>query len=293
MIPGYDRYAWANRGMGDYQDVRSQLCINASRKHSKPPAYTKFVTKTIKGLTVTLCRHFCQDGDEFLIPVLRDEAASWNVPLPLLFEEAIHNMPVIFPPAIYDHKQGKFIKDSFKPNRVYDLSGICTEEIAAEDHHFYKTDHPDELFYSVTSSPLINEALLLYPSLLKALGKRMERNPVIISPGPGRIYLYGYRQLGELLAEKIGEQAEKLRDLLPAAYEESHAYKYMIVHNSLVDLTPGNSLDNHKHSNLNIPENSVVSAWGDPVKRARLIELSRIKKKPPASPDKGEDAGVK
>ena len=285
-----DRDLWINREKEDYHRIMRELCIS-SKVISNPNEQSEHVTEIRNGFLITLCCHCIQGADELSVPVDKSRAASWNLPLCHIFDDAINNTPRIYPAVIYDIKKRKNIITTFAESYEYDPDYDEISE-AAEDQIIpfpgQGTDPVPELRFIVNASPLLGEGLFFYKDMLTTIGKVLRNDPVILSAAPGKLFVFDSGVDG---GEFPSEHLKKYMDRFDSITFEPHIFRYHRVHKSLSDMSPGRNLIVRNNEYTKIPRGSVLSAWGDLQKRRELIDWKKRngKKEEPDEPDVPKD----
>jgi len=273
-----DPMLWINRAKNDYYEIRDELCTTGSAPVKRIVTEVSSVTAIRKGILLTLCRYAFQDGEHLLIPVNRDEAAGWNVPLSAIFNDAISNTSLLFPPVIYDIRTSEYIhipSGQVHPY-IYDDSGAVSA--AAEDAEIYSSPVSTSgsgLRLIVSTSPASGDTPLLYPGLLLFIGKRIRSDPTILICEPGKLFVFEGSN-----RSAIEGYISRYRDRFGESRTDPRIYKYfrknrILLDNSAPEDVPGADPSAEK----NIPRGSVASAWGDMETRNKLLEWKKGLKK--------------
>ena len=293
-----DPMLWINRAKNGYYDVRESLCVTGSAPKGRIVPRISDVSMIRKGILVKLNRYAYQDGDHLLIPVSRDEAASWNVPLNTVFKDAIANTSLLFPPRIYDLKTGCYIDyppEALVSPDLYDYERSVPESMAAEDVPAYKhsastpvlyasdpcTDSPPQFSSSsgddsglrliVSTSPIVGDTPILYPDLLFILGRTIKKDPTILICEPGKLFVFDDPD-----RRAIEKYIENYKKRFGITTPDPRIYKYLRKNKQLLDNTSvKEEPDNELPKESNIPRGSIASAWGDMESRNRLLDWKR------------------
>lgn len=265
-----DPMLWINRAKNGYYDIRGSLCVTGSEtKGRSVPGITE-VSMVRKGITVRLNRYAYQDGEHLLIPVSRDEAASWNVPLNAVFKDAIANTSLLFPPRIYDLKTGCYIDyppEALVPPDLYDYERSVPESMAAED----VPEDDSGLRLIVSTSPIVGNTPILYPDLLFILGRTIKKDPTILICEPGKMFVFDGAD-----RHSIEKYIDRYKKRFGITSPDPRIYKYLRKNKQLLDNTSvKEEPDTEFPKESNIPRGSIASAWGDIENRNRLLDWKR------------------
>ena len=269
-----DPMLWINRAKNDYLDVRDSLCVTGSAPKGKLSAEISNVSAIRKGILITLNRYAFQDGDHLLIPVNRDEAAGWNVPLNAMFKEAIANTADLFPPRIYDLMTSEYIDYSRSDTCAYDYERTAPIPMAAESPGIYEVmpAAPDSgLRLIVSTSPLVGDAPILYPDMLYLLGRTMKKDPTILICEPGKLFVFD-----DPNRQAVDRYISRYKKRFGITSPEPRVYKYFRKNKLLLDNTSADDTDEfNPPKETNIPRGSIASAWGDMECRNKLLDWKR------------------
>ncbi len=265
-----DPMLWINRAKNGYYDIRGSLCVTGSEtKGRSVPGITE-VSMVRKGITVRLNRYAYQDGEHLLIPVNRDEAASWNVPLNAVFKDAIANTSLLFPPRIYDLKTGCYIDyppEALVSPDLYDYERSVPESMAAED----VPEDDSGLRLIVSTSPIVGNTPILYPDLLFILGRTIKKDPTILICEPGKLFVFDGAD-----RRSIEKYIDRYKKRFGITSPDPRIYKYLRKNKQLLDNTSvKEEPDTEFPKESNIPRGSIASAWGDIESRNRLLDWKR------------------
>lgn len=265
-----DPMLWINRAKNGYYDIRGSLCVTGSEtKGRSVPGITE-VSMVRKGITVRLNRYAYQDGEHLLIPVSRDEAASWNVPLNAVFKDAIANTSLLFPPRIYDLKTGCYIDyppEALVSPDLYDYERSVTESMAAESG----PEDDSGLRLIVSTSPIVGNTPILYPDLLFILGRTIKKDPTILICEPGKLFVFDGED-----RRSIEKYIDRYKKRFGITSPDPRIYKYLRKNKQLLDNTSvKEEPDTEFPKESNIPRGSIASAWGDIENRNRLLDWKR------------------
>ncbi len=265
-----DPMLWINRAKNGYYDIRGSLCVTGSEtKGRSVPGITE-VSMVRKGITVRLNRYAYQDGEHLLIPVSRDEAASWNVPLNAVFKDAIANTSLLFPPRIYDLKTGCYIDyppEALVSPDLYDYERSVPESMAAED----VPEDDSGLRLIVSTSPIVGNTPILYPDLLFILGRTIKKDPTILICEPGKLFVFDGAD-----RRSIEKYIDRYKKRFGITSPDPRIYKYLRKNKQLLDNTSvKEEPDTEFPKESNIPRGSIASAWGDIESRNRLLDWKR------------------
>ena len=265
-----DPMLWINRAKNGYYDVRGSLCVTGSEtKGRSVPGITE-VSMVRKGITVRLNRYAYQDGEHLLIPVSRDEAASWNVPLNAVFKDAIANTSLLFPPRIYDLKTGCYIDyppEALVSPDLYDYERSVPESMAAESG----PEDDSGLRLIVSTSPIVGNTPILYPDLLFLLGRTIKKDPTILICEPGKLFVFDGAD-----RRSIEKYIDRYKKRFGITSPDPRIYKYLRKNKQLLDNTSvKEEPDTEFPKESNIPRGSIASAWGDIENRNRLLDWKR------------------
>ena len=265
-----DPMLWINRAKNGYYDVRESLCVTGSEtKGRSVPGITE-VSMVRKGITVRLNRYAYQDGEHLLIPVSRDEAASWNVPLNAVFKDAIANTSLLFPPRIYDLKTGCYIDyppEALVSPDLYDYERSVPESMAAESG----PEDDSGLRLIVSTSPIVGDTPILYPDLLFILGRTIKKDPTILICEPGKLFVFDGAD-----RRSIEKYIDRYKKRFGITSPDPRIYKYLRKNKQLLDNTSvKEEPDTEFPKESNIPRGSIASAWGDIENRNRLLDWKR------------------
>ena len=265
-----DPMLWINRAKNGYYDVRGSLCVTGSEtKGRSVPGITE-VSMVRKGITVRLNRYAYQDGEHLLIPVSRDEAASWNVPLNAVFKDAIANTSLLFPPRIYDLKTGCYIDyppEALVSPDLYDYERSVPESMAAESG----PEDDSGLRLIVSTSPIVGNTPILYPDLLFILGRTIKKDPTILICEPGKLFVFDGAD-----RRSIEKYIDRYKKRFGITSPDPRIYKYLRKNKQLLDNTSvKEEPDTEFPKESNIPRGSIASAWGDIENRNRLLDWKR------------------
>lgn len=292
-----DPMLWINRAKNGYYDVRESLCVTGSAPKGRIVPRISDVSMIRKGILVKLNRYAYQDGDHLLIPVSRDEAAGWNVPLNAIFKDAIVSTSLLFPPKIYDLKTGSYVdyphETSFSSGG-YDYENDASQSMAAESMRSYDpvpsgpvfsapgphTDSPPKYMPSaessglrliVSTSPIVGDTPILYPDLLFILGRTIKKDPTILICEPGKLFVFDDPD-----RRAIEKYIENYKKRFGITTPDPRIYKYLRKNKQLLDNTSvKEEPDNELPKESNIPRGSIASAWGDMESRNRLLDWKR------------------
>ncbi|MCR5440948.1 MAG: hypothetical protein K6E66_02455 [Lachnospiraceae bacterium] len=265
-----DPMLWINRAKNGYYDIRGSLCVTGSEtKGRSVPGITE-VSMVRKGITVRLNRYAYQDGEHLLIPVSRDEAASWNVPLNAVFKDAIANTSLLFPPRIYDLKTGCYIDyppEALVSPDLYDYERSVPESMAAESG----PEDDSGLRLIVSTSPIVGNTPILYPDLLFILGRTIKKDPTILICEPGKLFVFDGED-----RRSIEKYIDRYKKRFGITSPDPRIYKYLRKNKQLLDNTSvKEEPDTEFPKESNIPRGSIASAWGDIENRNRLLDWKR------------------
>ena len=265
-----DPMLWINRAKNGYYDIRGSLCVTGSEtKGRSVPGITE-VSMVRKGITVRLNRYAYQDGEHLLIPVSRDEAASWNVPLNAVFKDAIANTSLLFPPRIYDLKTGCYIDyppEALVSPDLYDYERSVPESMAAESG----PEDDSGLRLIVSTSPIVGNTPILYPDLLFILGRTIKKDPTILICEPGKLFVFDGAD-----RRSIEKYIDRYKKRFGITSPDPRIYKYLRKNKQLLDNTSvKEEPDTEFPKESNIPRGSIASAWGDIENRNRLLDWKR------------------
>lgn len=265
-----DPMLWINRAKNGYYDIRGSLCVTGSEtKGRSVPGITE-VSMVRKGITVRLNRYAYQDGEHLLIPVSRDEAASWNVPLNAVFKDAIANTSLLFPPRIYDLKTGCYIDyppEALVSPDLYDYERSVPESMAAESG----PEDDSGLRLIVSTSPIVGNTPILYPDLLFLLGRTIKKDPTILICEPGKLFVFDGAD-----RRSIEKYIDRYKKRFGITSPDPRIYKYLRKNKQLLDNTSvKEEPDTEFPKESNIPRGSIASAWGDIENRNRLLDWKR------------------
>lgn len=265
-----DPMLWINRAKNGYYDVRESLCVTGSAPKGRIVPRISDVSMIRKGILVKLNRYAYQDGNHLLIPVSRDEAAGWNVPLNAIFKDAIANTSLLFPPRIYDLKTGCYIDyppEALVSPDLYDYERSVPESMAAESG----PEDDSGLRLIVITSPIVGDTPILYPDLLFILGRTIKKDPTILICEPGKLFVFDGADRRSI--EKYIDRYKKRFGITSPA---PRIYKYLRKNKQLLDNTSvKEEPDTEFPKESNIPRGSIASAWGDIENRNRLLDWKR------------------
>ena len=306
-----DPMLWINRAKNGYFDAKDSLCVTGTAPKGRIVTEISTVSMIRKGILVTLYRYAYQDGEHLLIPVNRDEARSWNVPLNYLFKDALANTSLLFPPRIYDLKAGCYIdypyrapappdrhdqESSSQPSQdPYDFESSAPTVMAAECPPPYTTNPPEEsmdfctsfppenpddhmpspsgsgLRLIVSTSPIVGDAPILYPDLLFILGRTIKKDPTILICEPGKLFVFDGAD-----RKAIEKYIESYKNRFGIASQDPRIYKYLRKNKQLLDNTSAKEeTEFEPPKESNIPRGSIASAWGDIESRNKLLDWKR------------------
>lgn len=292
-----DPMLWINRAKNGYFDIRSSLCVTGSAPKGRIVPRISDVSMIRKGILVTLKIYAFQDGEHLLIPVSRDEAALWNVPLNAIFKDAIANTSILFPPKIYDLKAGCYIDYPFEalvsPD-LYDYEKSAPASVAAEAEPAYKQAASAPVSYAsdpctdralftsssggdsglrliVSTSPIVGDTPILYPDMLFILGRTIKKDPTILICEPGKLFVFDDPD-----RRSIERYVDTYRERFGITSPDPRIYKYLRKNKQLLDNTPaGEDTGYDPPKESNIPRGSIASAWGDMESRNKLLDWKR------------------
>ena len=289
-----DPMLWINRAKNGYFDAKDSLCVTGTAPKGRIVTEISTVSMIRKGILVTLYRYAYQDGEHLLIPVNRDEARSWNVPLNYLFKDALANTSLLFPPRIYDLKAGCCIDYPYRapaPTDVYDFESIAPTAMAAESPASYTMEPPDfctsfppespddhmpspsgsGLRLIVSTSPIVGDAPILYPDLLFILGRTIKKDPTILICEPGKLFVFDGAD-----RKAIEKYIESYKNRFGITSPDPRIYKYLRKNKQLLDNTSAKEeTEFEPPKESNIPRGSIASAWGDIETRNKLLDWKR------------------
>jgi len=278
------------KGSESYLKVKDSLCITAARRTDTMPACHEYVTKNLRFITLTLCRLVIQGDERFAEPIRKSEAAGWNTDLYTIIKNAEDNTFSMFPANIYDLKTGHTVTvpyaqhagkyspsvhyrgDRSSENGDYDISPSLAG-MAAEAGAGYETGAGSDLRFIINADPIVGELLLIYPSLLRSLGRKTERDPIILACAPGKLYVFDTARKKESFDRYLERYKKRAGD---SAYTP-HIYKYFRKNNALSDTFQDTFKCKDIREEAHIPPWSVVSAWGDMGNRYEMFEWIRSK----------------
>jgi len=265
-----DPMLWINRAKNGYYDIRGSLCVTGSETKGRSVSGITEVSMVRKGITVRLNRYAYQDGEHLLIPVSRDEAASWNVPLNTVFKDAIANTSLLFPPRIYDLKTGCYIDyppEALVSPGLYDYERSVPESMAAESG----PEDDSGLRLIVSTSPIVGNTPILYPDLLFLLGRTIKKDPTILICEPGKLFVFDGAD-----RHSIEKYIDRYKKRFGITSPDPRIYKYLRKNKQLLDNTSvKEEPDTEFPKESNIPRGSIASAWGDIENRNRLLDWKR------------------
>ena len=282
-----DPMLWINRAKNGYFNAKESLCVTGAAPKGRIVTEISTVSMIRKGILVTLYRYAYQDGEHLLIPVNRDEARSWNVPLNYLFKDALANTSLLFPPKIYDLKAGCYIDYPYEAPvspEVYDFENR-TPAAAAESTAFYTpasaADSPPAYMSSsaedsglrliVTSPPIVGDAPILYPDLLFVLGRTIKKDPTILICEPGKLFVFD-----DADRKSIEKYIDTYKKRFGITSPDPRIYKYLRKNKQLLDNTSAKEeTEFEPPKESNIPRGSIASAWGDMESRNKLLDWKR------------------
>ncbi|MCR4793206.1 MAG: hypothetical protein K5871_10675 [Lachnospiraceae bacterium] len=267
-----DPTLWINRPKEGFINVRSDLCITASRKQESAPCGTGYVTEVRLGLTLLLCRHIRQGEAELAIPVERTEAAGWNVPASALINGAIENTSSVFPAQVRDLLRDETYVIGRNKDGTYSFDSSYEEAQAAEIETEYEGGTYSKLRFIINAAPATGEALIFYPGLLSGIGRKLRRDPLVLSAAPGKLYIFDSDKNRNNLTEYLNRYMERFKTVS----FDPHIYKYYRENKIVYDLNPDSTYEKKLLQKAHIPQGSVISAWGDVGCRSRLLEPDRI-----------------
>ena len=292
-----DPMLWINRAKNGYYDVRESLCVTGSAPKGRIVPGISDVSMIRKGILVKLNRYAYQDGNHLMIPVSRDEAAGWNVPLNAIFKDAIVSTSLLFPPKIYDLKASCYIDYPHKApftSGGYDFENDASQSIAAENRAAYgsvssgpvcsasdpHTDNPPAYMSSgessglrliVSTSPIVGDTPILYPDLLFILGRTIKKDPTILICEPGKLFVFDDPD-----RKPIERYIESYKKRFGITSSDPRIYKYLRKNKQLLDNTSAKEEPYPEFpKESNIPRGSIASAWGDIENRNRLLDWKR------------------
>ena len=264
---------WINRPMNGYPREKKNLMVRAEKKNIPGPPPGGFVTDIRYGITLTLCRRIIEDGEDLAVPVGREEAVLWNVPLTSVFNDAVCNTAKLFPPAVYDLSAGRYIelaRRTADENR-YDFEG--TSSMAAENREVYQSGCESGLRFIVSTSNAVGDAIIFYPGLMRELAYKLRKNPTVLICGPGKMFVFdsGKRKKG------IRNYIERYKDYIGDPSYDPYLFRYIKENNALMDLTKDAEPRINPLSEAHIPQGSIASAWGDVSYRRDMLDWKRGK----------------
>ena len=262
---------WINRAKNGYLREKKTLMITASKKLQLPSSPGGSVTEERSGITIMLCRRISEEGDYLAVPVSREEAVSWNVPVKIIIEDALDNTRRIYPPAIYDLRKKRYMKLPFRTYADYDFESLEEPSIAADGGDFYEESGDSGLRFIISCNKIVGDAAILYPGLMYELARRLSKNPTVLLCEPGKVFVFdsGKRK------RKIRNYIEKYRNYINDSSYDPCLLRYIKENNVFLELGNDEEIKCNTAKDARIPQGSIISAWGDVSYRRMLIEWKR------------------
>jgi hypothetical protein len=264
---------WINRAKNGYPREKKTLMITAAYKAPEIPYSGGYVTDMRSGMTLTLSRMICQDGEKLAVPVSREEAISWNVPVKIIIGEALDNTPKLFPASVYDVRRKQYIDIPFHSYIEYDFDEDPMPALAAEDGDFYEDGEDSGLRYILSCDKITGCAVIFYPGLMHELARGLAKNPTVLICEPGKVCIFesGKRK------KKIRSYIERYRRYIGDESYELYLFRYIKENNVFLELGKDAEIKSNPAGEAHIPQGSVASAWGDVVNRREMLEWKRGK----------------
>ena len=274
IIPDKDEKSnpalWINRAKNGYLREKKTLMITASK--TEPPVHLSggCITEERSGITVTLCRKIREEGEELAVPVSREEAISWNVPVKIIIGDALDNTRRIYPPAVYDLRKKSYVQIPFRSYADYDFEGTIGSAVA-EDSDFYEDGEDTGLRFIISCNKIIGDAVIFYPGLMYELARRLSKNPTVLLCEPGKVFVFdsGKRK------RRIRNYIEKYRAYIGDNSYDPCLYRYIKENNVFLELGKDAEIKYNTAKDASIPQGSIISAWGDVSCRREMIEWKR------------------
>jgi hypothetical protein len=264
---------WINRAKNGYPREKKTLMITAAYKAPGIPYSGGYVTDLRSGMTLTLCRSVREADEKLAVPVSREEAMSWNVPVKIIFGEALDNTPRLFPASVYDIRKKQYIDIPYHSYIEYDFDSDPMPSIAAEDGDFYEDGEDSGLRFILSNDKITGCAIIFYPGLMHELARKLAKNPTILICEPGKVFVFesGKRK------KKIRDFMERYRNYIGDMSYEPYLFRYIKENNVFLELGKDAEINSNPATEARIPQGSIASAWGDVDHRRKLLEWKRDK----------------
>ncbi len=276
-IPGSDERSnpalWINRAKNGYPVEKKTLMITTSYKAPEVPYSGGYVTDIRSKMTLTLCRKICEEGENLAVPVSREEAISWNVPVKTIIGEALDNTADMFPASVYDIRKKRYIDIPHHSYSEYDFEDSARPLMAAEDGDFYEEGEDSGLRFIVSTDRITGCTVIFYPGLMQELSGRLSKNPTILICEPGKVFVFesGKRK------KKIRSYIEKYKKYIGDMSYDPYLFRYIKENNVFLELGKDAEIRSNPAQDARIPQGSIASAWGDVNCRREMFEWKRGK----------------
>ena len=262
---------WINRAKNGYLREKKTLMISGSLK--VPGAFFPggSVTDIRSGITLTLCRRIVEDGEDLAVPVSREEAVSWNVPVKKILGDALDNTPKLYPPAVYDLFRKSYIQVPYHSYREYVFDNFSAPLMSAEDNDFYDEGEDSGLRFIISTGKAVGDALIFYPGLMYEVSNKLSKNPTVLLCEPGKVFVFesGKRK------KKIRNYIERYREYIGDSSYEPCLLRYIRENNVFLELGKDAEIKSNPVRDARIPQGSIASAWGDISYRREMIDWKR------------------
>ena len=262
---------WINRAKNGYPREKKTLIITAAYKPLEIPYSGGYVTDVRSGITLTLSRMIFEEGEKLAVPVSREEAVSWNVPVKVIIGEALDNTPKLFPASVYDVRKKQYISIPCHSYVEYDFDRNSMPAMAAEDEDFYENGEDSGLRFIISCDKITGCAVIFYPGLMHELARKLDKNPTILICEPGKVYVFesGKRK------KKIRSYVERYRNYIGDLSFELYLFRYIKENNAFLELGKDAEIKRNPAAEAKIPQGGIASAWGDISSRRELFEWKR------------------
>ena len=262
---------WINRAKNGYLREKKTLMITASKKPKPDYSPCGSICEERSGITVTLCRKISEEGNDLAVPVSREEAVSWNVPVKIILGDALDNTRRIYPPAIYDLHKKSYMQIPFRSYADYDFESFPEPSMVAEGGDFYEDGEDTGLRFIISCNRITGDAVIFYPGLMYELARRLSKNPTVLLCEPGKVFVFdsGKRK------RRIRNYIEKYRNYIGDNSYDPCLLRYVKENNVFLELGKDAEIKFNPAREARIPQGSIISAWGDVRCRRELIEWKR------------------
>ncbi|MBP3753980.1 MAG: hypothetical protein J6I66_03910 [Lachnospiraceae bacterium] len=262
---------WINRAKNGYPREKKTLMITAAYKPLEKTYSGGYVTDNRNGITLTLSRLIYESGEKLAVPVSREEAISWNVPIKIIIGEALDNTPKLFPVSVFDVRKNRYIDIPFHSYVEYDFDTDPMSSVAAESGDFYDSAESSGLRFILSCDKITGCAVIFYPGLMHEIARMLAKNPTILICEPGKVFVFesGKRK------KKIRDYIERYRNYIGDMSYDPYLFRYIKENNVFLELGKDAELRRNPVSEARIPQGSIASAWGDADSRRKLLEWKR------------------